>query len=288
MNRSETPMRTMLRTITRRLLLFALVLAVALPAFGASDASAASTPYTYYKTKLTSRQKKAYNALAKKVAAGKKKVTVYGDDYEFDTVPVVLSFDHPEYFWIGNESSFLWTFDDEGNSIVQIQVKEPWKNAYKQKAAFNKKVNKIVKKLKKQAKGKSTCQKARLIRDYICKNCSYVNSKYDQTAYGVFMKKKAVCAGYARAYKLLCDKMGIKCICVEGELRGIGHMLNYVKIGKKWYCVDCTNEDNPNGKPYNLFFLTGKTPAGFVKTYSHEIRKLPKLSGRSISPSKYL
>ena len=84
---------------------------------------------------------------------------------------------------------------------------------------------------------------------------------------GVIEKKTAVCAGYARAYKLLCDRLGVTCICVEGQVNGEGHMVNYVKIGKKWYYTDPTWCDSGNTANYR-FFLLGRETSGCTVTRS--------------------
>jgi len=52
-----------------------------------------------------------------------------------------------------------------------------------------------------------------------------------------------VCEGYARAFNVLCDRVGIPCVLVEGDGNGTPHMWNYVRIGESWYAVDVTFND---------------------------------------------
>lgn len=52
-----------------------------------------------------------------------------------------------------------------------------------------------------------------------------------------------VCEGYARAFNVLCDRVGIPCVLVEGDGNGAPHMWNYVQIGESWYAVDVTFND---------------------------------------------
>lgn len=66
--------------------------------------------------------------------------------------------------------------------------------------------------------------------------------------YGILVKGKGVCEGYARAFKTILDELGITCILVQGfhtngEDMAIEHMWNYVQLGDKWYAVDCTLDD---------------------------------------------
>ena len=57
-----------------------------------------------------------------------------------------------------------------------------------------------------------------------------------------------VCEGYARAFKVLCNKVGIPCVLVDGDAGG-PHMWNYVQLDGAWYGVDVTWNDPSGGKP---------------------------------------
>ena len=56
-----------------------------------------------------------------------------------------------------------------------------------------------------------------------------------------------VCEGYAKAFKVLCDQLGVPAVCVSGlsdkSLTGSGHMWNLAQIGGSWYLVDVTWDD---------------------------------------------
>lgn len=60
-----------------------------------------------------------------------------------------------------------------------------------------------------------------------------------------------VCESYARAFKMICDYVGIPCVLVDGvAYNGAGsenHMWNYVEAEGKWYAVDCTWNDPLGG-----------------------------------------
>ncbi len=64
---------------------------------------------------------------------------------------------------------------------------------------------------------------------------------------GAFLDKHAVCEGIAKAFKLLCNEYGIKCIVVLGQANRDGvygeddyHAWNLVKIREESYYVDVT------------------------------------------------
>ena len=61
------------------------------------------------------------------------------------------------------------------------------------------------------------------------------------SAYGVFVEEIAVCQGYALAYKLLCDRVGIECYMVTSD--SMNHAWNIVWLDGSWYHVDATWDD---------------------------------------------
>ncbi|MDO5560462.1 MAG: transglutaminase domain-containing protein [Oscillospiraceae bacterium] len=98
----------------------------------------------------------------------------------------------------------------------------------------------------------------RLFHDYIINDCEYedrVNTATDSeieemmhqsdydNAYGVLVRHKGVCEGYARAFRYLCLRTGIECELVSGTSCGEGHMWNIVKLGSDWYHIDLTWDD---------------------------------------------
>ena len=64
-----------------------------------------------------------------------------------------------------------------------------------------------------------------------------------------------VCEGYARALKVLCDRVGIPCVLVDGYAKtslaaaGEAHMWNYVQLDDLWYGIDVTWNDPLGGAP---------------------------------------
>lgn len=99
----------------------------------------------------------------------------------------------------------------------------------------------------------SDYEKVLAAHDYIVKCCTYNKSAIDNNTlsdddfhpYGVFVKEKAVCEGYARAFKLLMDIAGIECIMVTGTVgeENTSHAWNMVKLDDRWYHIDVTFDD---------------------------------------------
>lgn len=219
--------------------------------------SAASKTYTYYGSHLTGSNKELYKKLKKSWYKGKTD-PIYAENTSssLSAAGMWVLNDYPQYFWCNTyKSGYLGHY--RRFTLVT------WKKAIKKKSSFSKRLNKVVRVLKQRSSGKSEAETAVIIHDWICKNCSYVTSDYDQSAYGVLMKKKAVCAGYARCFKLLSDKLGLKCICVNAYLNGVPHLMNYVEVEGDWYLVDCTNDDHPSlTDPLRTYCLAGSDSTG--------------------------
>ena len=114
-----------------------------------------------------------------------------------------------------------------------------------------------------QLNGLSEAKKITKIHDYICNNVDYAyNSTEEQiyTAYGALCTGKAVCQGYAVLFYRLCKEAGLSVRIISGTGNGGPHAWNIVRIGSKYYNVDCT-WDGQDAATYNEFLL--KSEADF-------------------------
>ena len=114
-----------------------------------------------------------------------------------------------------------------------------------------------------QLNGLSEAKKITKIHDYICNHVDYeYNSKEEQiyTAYGALCTGKAVCQGYAVLFYRLCKEAGLSVRIISGTGNGGPHAWNIVRIGSKYYNVDCT-WDGQDTATYNEFLL--KSEADF-------------------------
>lgn len=100
-----------------------------------------------------------------------------------------------------------------------------------------------------QANG-NTIEKIKVVHDYLVGTVEYDksagNAIYD--SYGALINRRAVCEGYAKAFKYILDDMGIPCIIVCGtgtNSKNIteSHAWNYVLIDGNWYAMDVTWDD---------------------------------------------
>ena len=114
-----------------------------------------------------------------------------------------------------------------------------------------------------QLNGLSEAKKITKIHDYICNHVDYAyNSTEEQiyTAYGALCTGKAVCQGYAVLFYRLCKEAGLSVRIISGTGNGGQHAWNIVRIGSKYYNVDCT-WDGQDAATYNEFLL--KSEADF-------------------------
>ena len=127
---------------------------------------------------------------------------------------------------------------------------------------------------------------SKYFHDFLCKELTYNSDSlttgdlYPHTyvtafvGYGDKKEKSVVCEGYAKAFKVLCDKVGIPCVLVSGQgvtSSGAGaHMWNYVQMeDKQWYLVDATWDDQDTSL-YYTYFLAGNNTIGFDTTVGAE------------------
>lgn len=98
--------------------------------------------------------------------------------------------------------------------------------------------------------GNNQIENLKIVHDYLVDTIEYDAElgRNVYNIYGALMDKKAVCEGYARAYKAILDEIGIESIIVCGTGRNSAgetesHAWNYVKIDNEWYAIDVTWDD---------------------------------------------
>ena len=175
--------------------------------------------------------------------------------------------DHPEIFWVSKNGgisvspeiavsaggctmksiTLTTSFNDEGRIGQKQQELEA-----------------AVSSLLSQAAG-SDYERLAFIHDALVEKCAYdMQAKTNPAqnpdayeAYGALVSGSAVCEGYSKAMKLLCDRIGIPCVLVGGSAGGEAHMWNYVQLDGGYYLLDATFDDPVGGSPTRDYFLKG-------------------------------
>ena len=153
--------------------------------------------------------------------------------------------DHPELFWVHNRQE-VYTTSYQGSDYCEFspgytytdqevsEIQQSMQYAVQEVSALI-------------PQGADTYEKVRVVYTYLIDLADYGSSDDDQNIAGVFWRKQAVCAGYARAVQYLLEQLDIFCIYVEGDTRDSdeGHAWDIVQIDGAYYYVDATNGDQP-------------------------------------------
>lgn len=223
--------------------------------------------YDYCAAQLNETQEKYYNIILSalnEVNGDEISVAKAGEDTILEeNLRIAFSavlLDHPEIFWVGNSYQTLYNSDNKSYYIkIDYDITDKSEIAEMQKK-LDDKINILLS----QLTNMSYFEKELFFHNYLCRSVSYNKSETknnsDYTVYGALVSGKAVCEGYAKAMKLLCNKAGINCLLVRGKLINDDspHMWNIVEIAGEWYQLDVTWDDSETGTVYKYFNITDK------------------------------
>lgn len=85
----------------------------------------------------------------------------------------------------------------------------------------------------------------------------------NSSAYGALISGKTICTGYAMAHKALCDRLGLPCWVISGNIKGAGHAWNMIRLDGKTYYVDCTSADSTGNRQYLLMDTAALSERGY-------------------------
>lgn len=109
----------------------------------------------------------------------------------------------------------------------------------------------------------SEIEKVEAINNYLVNRYEYDDTHESNDAYSALSTGETTCQGYAMtAYKML-SSAGIENRIIVGELKGVPHGWNLVKIYGKWYHLDITNNDSTSSYKYFLVNASVLEDKGF-------------------------
>lgn len=183
-----------------------------------------------------------------------------------------LQYDHPSIFWIRM---------GEGGSTFSVtsrtrENKDGTKTVHIQKLTFRLQMRHIPEGSTPDAEkaaldaavaafetaGETRYEILASIRDQLAARVLYdADAVRPHIAAGALIDGRAVCDGYAKAVKLLCDMRGIPCIVVAGDTIQNGstesHAWNYIQMEDgQWYAMDTTWDDRGD-HAVTSYFLVG-------------------------------
>lgn len=154
-------------------------------------------------------------------------------------VAKILQMSNPQFYFVNDE--MLYGVNSDGKYQLALGVYNTCSNGSARADKTNGIKNKLdswVASIKSKATILDMEQEA---HDIIMQNCWYSEEgSYHQSSAGVLLEGKAVCAGYAETFEMLCNAVGILTVCVTSS----SHEWNKVKLYGRWYVVDCTWDDD--------------------------------------------
>lgn len=211
-----------------------------------------------------------------------------------DCLYTVIS-DYPDIFWIANKSYYLsWYYVDKDYTSLTLSFS--YSETKESAKARQKEIKEIVNDIMKDAPTDNTFRCLKYFHDAIITRTDYdtATAASESSAYegkedsfnitGVFLNNSAVCEGYAKAFKYLCDQVYIPCQVIFGSAYDSSHAWNFVSIDGQNYLIDTTWDDQES--TIYACFLKGKT--GLVgKTPASNIYKMDNSAGINWAEEDY-
>ena len=209
------------------------------PTDGMQPAQSAETGYAY--SLLKEEEKALYLQLLQSITGfcQETELTTLNPELLEPVFNSVLA-DHPEIFYVDGYTYTKHTLGEEIHKITftarytltqtETQQREKGIEAYIETA------------LSGIHSGMDDYQKIKYIYDYMIEHTDYrLDSPENQTVCSVFLYGESVCQGYAKAFQLLCSRVGIPAVLVTGEVKnGEAHAWDLVRSDGEWYYVDPT------------------------------------------------
>lgn len=200
----------------------------------------------YYFQLLKEQEKNIYRQMLQGIRERKEKFYLTSsEDAVIDRVYHAVLKDHPELFWIHNrEAVYRTSYPGEDYSLFSPGYTYTDGEIQEIQAAVEQGYQEMTAMIPENA---DDYEKVKTVYTYLIDTTEYVSSEHDQNIAGVFWKKQAVCAGYARAVQYCLERLGVPCIYVEGSAKDSadGHAWNIVLLDGQYYYVDATNGDQP-------------------------------------------
>ena len=258
--------------------------------------------YTYYYDQLSAREKELYDGLVRSVEDGSGYAGFSGYDTQnagdmnaVSRAATAFLYDRCELFTVDD----VYYYTDGGTLYLSPKNQEYWEymsSLDKYQKAFDEKVAAAVAEIEKNCS--NDYEKALYAHDYLVKNAFYDHDAVDEvmnyptsyspvhdlifSAYGALVNGQCVCAGYAKAYKVLLDRLGIPCVYVVGwgdvVRSDVGHAWNRIVLDGESYYVDITWDDCLESKGSDgKFEYSGTILHNYFNVTTDELEKTHKI-----------
>lgn len=229
--------------------------------------------YFFYYDSLGEREKKIYNSLYKAFQNGVGEVTLKGfsvdDKMTIRKVVSLIEYDHPDMLLFNTRVVYYSSGKD--GLTVSLNKYDYWEHSLlydSHIAVLEGVIDRIVNNA--LSMYSDDYGKAKYVHDFLIENAVYdtdalaeiksspsaYSSDLDMTftSYGCLVNGKCVCSGFAKAYKLIMDKLGIPCVYVVGWGKkdptpdDLGHAWNRIVLDGDSYYLDVTWDNLSNNR----------------------------------------
>ena len=208
------------------------------------DASEEVLYYGYQS--LSKEEQKVYRQIAEGLEQQEAEIRITPlSEERLMTVFNMVMIDHPEYFWIEGEFQYTTVEDLNENTKTAIQLMPVYTVEKEQTESLKQQIEQQADAWIAEIDASfDAYEKIKSVYEFLIREVEYdETSFYNQTIQSVFLEKKTVCMGYAKATQYLLNKMGIFCTLVTGNIldeANSSHAWNLVRIGENYYYVDTT------------------------------------------------
>ncbi len=205
--------------------------------------------HTFHYDALNSDDKAIYDKLFEAVRLRKPSISLrtHKSPETWNRILDAVYYDHPELIWFKNDLDITFygaPNDSNAMTTLTFYYNELLDHADEHLQQLQAAAHSLVLEAKKL---KTPEQQVKFIHDTFIKTIQYdLNSSNHQTAYSALVNRSTVCAGYAAAFKLIMDQLGIPSATVSGladtAVENTHHAWNIVILNNKAYNIDVTND----------------------------------------------
>ena len=173
------------------------------------------------------------------------------------TAVKALTDDHPEIFWATGTIGY---YSDESTTVIQVYSSYSPEQVDTRVNAVHTAANEFYATV---PNGLSAFEREIMVHDYLIEHVSYDENvdtiNFDNnnpdiyTVYGTLVNGVAVCEGYARAFQMLMNGLGVDCVGLMGHSQNQLHMWNAARLDGVWYQVDVTWDDQEASYARHIF-----------------------------------
>lgn len=168
-----------------------------------------------------------------------------------------FEYNYPEYFWLDACRSSVSGSDERLTLTVTPNFETNWLYGGRSVEADSAALTAAVQALAAEAAAQGgTYEQLLYVHDWLTTHNEYDSDAANEGGEENYFawtplaaltdEGQPICEGYSKAFKLVCDELGIPCILADGWAGG-GHMWNQVLLNGAWYAVDVTFDDPSNG-----------------------------------------